>query len=110
MINCIKEHQHPTLVNKIGTIEFADFLLIALGSTQFDIQTYNIYKYYRYNYFFTYVSDKIDMKKEYIVPMTEVSVFEAKDIITASLEMGETPGNQEIYSPIYWEDEISFGN
>ena len=35
MINCIKEHQHPTLVNKIGTIEFADFLLIALGSTQF---------------------------------------------------------------------------
>ncbi len=50
------------------------------------------------------------MKKEYIVPMTEVSVFEAKDIITASLEMGETPGNQEIYSPIYWEDEISFGN
>ena len=56
MINCIKEHQHPTLVNKIGTIEFADFLLIALGSTQFDIQTYNIYKYYRYNYFFTYDS------------------------------------------------------
>ena len=65
MINCIKEHQHPTLVNKIGTIEFADFLLIALGSTQFDIQTYNIYKYYRYNYFFTYVSNKIDMKKEF---------------------------------------------
>ena len=40
-------------------------MLIALGSTQFDIQTYNIYKYYRYNYFFTYVSDKIDMKKEF---------------------------------------------
>ena len=50
------------------------------------------------------------MKKEYIVPMTEVSVFEAKDIITASLEEGFTPGNQEIYSPIYWEDEIGFGN
>lgn len=53
------------MVNKIGTIEFTDSLLIALGSTQFDIQTYNIYKYYRYNYFFTYVSDKIDMKKEF---------------------------------------------
>ncbi len=50
------------------------------------------------------------MKKEYIVPTTEVSVFEPKDIITVSLEMGETPKNQEIYSPIYWEDEISFGN
>ena len=65
MINCIKSHQHPTLINKIGTVEFADFLLIALGSTQFDIQTYNIYKYYRYNYFFTYSSDKIDMKQEF---------------------------------------------
>ena len=50
------------------------------------------------------------MKKEYIVPTTEVSVFDAEDIITASLTVGETPGNIEIYSPIYWEDEISFGN
>ena len=65
MINCIKKHQHPILINKIGTVKFADFLLIALGSTQFDIQTYNIYKYYRYNYFFTYISDKIDMKQEF---------------------------------------------
>ena len=50
------------------------------------------------------------MKKEYIVPITEVSVFEAKDIITASMDDGETPGDEEIFSPIYWEDEISFGN
>ena len=44
------------------------------------------------------------MKKEYIVPTTEVSVFEAKDIITASLEMGETPGNQETSKPIISND------
>ena len=50
------------------------------------------------------------MKKEYIVPMTEICVFDAEDIITASLSEGQTPGNEEIYSPIYWEDEISFGN
>ena len=50
------------------------------------------------------------MKKEYIVPMIEVSVFDAEDIITASLSEGQTPGNEEIYSPIYWEDEITFGN
>ena len=52
------------------------------------------------------------MKKEYIVPMTEVSVFEAEDIITVSLEQGNTGnlGDQDIYSPIYWEDEIGFGN
>ena len=42
--------------------------------------------------------------------MIEVSVFDAEDIITASLSEGQTPGNEEIYSPIYWEDEISFGN
>ena len=65
IINCIKDHQHPILLNKIGTIDFANFLLIALGSIQFDIQTYNIYKFYRYNYFFTYVSDKINMKQEF---------------------------------------------
>ena len=54
------------------------------------------------------------MKKEYIVPITEVSVFEVKDIITASedasIGTGQTPGDEEIFSPIYWEDEINFGN
>ncbi len=65
MINCIKDYQHPILIDKAKTVEFADFLLIALGSIQFDLQTYNIYKYYRYNYFFTYVSDKINMKEEF---------------------------------------------
>ena len=48
--------------------------------------------------------------KKYEKPQIEEVTIETEDIITASLEMGETPGNQEIYSPIYWEDEISFGN
>lgn len=51
MINCIKNYQHPVLTSKVNTIKFADFLLIALGSIQFDLQSFNIYKYYRYNYF-----------------------------------------------------------
>ena len=119
MINCIKEHQHPTLVNKIGTIEFADFLLIALGSTQFDIQTYNIYKYYRYNYFFTYVSDKIDMKKEFykkfnvdynsflelgsILSFFYLIVFQ--ELITDSLLYRLTDSNSELRS-LFWKNVL----
>ena len=56
MINCIKNYQHPVLTSKVNTIKFADFLLIALGSIQFDLQSFNIYKYYRYNYFFHQIS------------------------------------------------------
>lgn len=65
MINCIREYKHPILISNVGKTEFVEFLLIALGSTQFDIQTFSIYKYYRYNYFFNYVSDEINMKDEF---------------------------------------------
>lgn len=65
MINCIKNYQHPVLTSKVNTIKFADFLLIALGSIQFDLQSFNIYKYYRYNYFFTYISNEVNMKEEF---------------------------------------------
>lgn len=65
MINCIKNYQHPVLTSKVNTIKFADFLLIALGSIQFDLQSFNIYKYYRYNYFFTYISKEVNMKEEF---------------------------------------------
>ena len=65
MINCIKNYQHPVLTSKVNTIKLADFLLIALGSIQFDLQSFNIYKYYRYNYFFTYISKEVNMKEEF---------------------------------------------
>lgn len=66
MINCIKDHQHPTLFEKGTSIEFADSTMIALGSTQFDIQSFIFYKYYRYNYFFSFTSNEIDMSEEFI--------------------------------------------
>ncbi|MDD2378092.1 MAG: hypothetical protein PHS24_04975 [Bacilli bacterium] len=65
IINCIKGFHHPIMSSKVGTFKFADFLLIALGSTQFDLQSFHTYKYYRYNYFFTYVSNNLNMKEEF---------------------------------------------
>lgn len=48
------------------------------------------------------------MKKQYTKPEADVSVFEAQDIITASIGQGET-GNEDIgiFSPIHWDDEIN---
>lgn len=48
------------------------------------------------------------MKKNYITPSLEVSVFETQDILTASIqEDSDFVGNIDIYSPIQWEDELS---
>ena len=65
IINCIKEYQHPILLSKSDSSQFGDFLFIAYGSIQFDIQSYIFYKYYRYNYFFNYVDEVINMKFEF---------------------------------------------
>lgn len=65
IINCIKNHQHPKSLMYAGTIKFVDLVVVAFGSTQFDIQSYNVYKYYRYNYFFNYVNEEVNMKKEF---------------------------------------------
>ena len=49
------------------------------------------------------------MKKKYIVPETEITVFETEDIITAS---GDTvvdlpgSGSNDKFSPIYWKDDV----
>lgn len=65
MINCIKDYQHPALSNYVGNIKFADLIMICYGSIQFDLQSYNVYKYYRYNYLFSYQDNTINMPKEF---------------------------------------------
>lgn len=65
IINSIKNHQHPKSLKYAGTIKSWDLVLVAFGSTQFDIQSYNIYKYYRYNYFFNYIGEEVNMKQEF---------------------------------------------
>ena len=47
------------------------------------------------------------MKKQYVEPKADISVFEAEDIITASMG-GGTIGDYDhsVYSPIHWEDDV----
>ena len=52
IINSIREHQHPKILEYSGNIALLDLVLISHGSTQFDIQSYNIYKFYMFSYIY----------------------------------------------------------
>lgn len=65
IINCIRFHDHPTIVMHAGNIELINFISIAYGATQYDLQSYAIYKYYRYRYIFNYQTPAVDMKNEF---------------------------------------------
>lgn len=60
IIECINNHVHPLLKDEEKLV---NNLMITHGLIQFDLQKIIIYKYYRYNYFFTYCSNNINMKK-----------------------------------------------
>lgn len=62
MINGVRDFQHPLQEKKIGSIHFADYIMVVLGLSQFDIQEFLPYKYYRYSYIFNFTNDNLDMK------------------------------------------------
>lgn len=64
IINCIRNYIHPKISNCFDD-KLVDSISVTLKSTQIDIQSYNIYKYYRYDYFFNYVNDKVNMKDKF---------------------------------------------
>lgn len=59
VIECIYKHVHPLLKDKEKLV---NNLMITHGLIQFDLQKIITYKYYRYNYFFTYCDENINMK------------------------------------------------
>ena len=63
IINCIKNYEHPVITKLKGDPSISDLIMMALGLIQFDLQEYNIYKYYRYNWFFNYKTAKFDLQK-----------------------------------------------
>lgn len=65
IINCIRNYQHPVLWKYAGNIKFAELAMIAMGALQFEMQEYNIYKLYRYSYYFNFSNKKIDMSVEF---------------------------------------------
>lgn len=62
MINAVRDFQHPALEKNIGNVHFVDYIMVALGLSQFDIQEFLPYKYYRYTYIFNFKNDVLDMK------------------------------------------------
>lgn len=62
-INSIKNYTHPVLEQAKGTVSFVDKFIIAMGAVQFDIQEYYPYKFYRYNFYFSFSNEKINMPK-----------------------------------------------
>lgn len=62
MVNGIRSFEHPLLERNFGSIKFADYIMVALGLSQFDIQEFLPYKYYRYTYIFNFTNDVLDMK------------------------------------------------
>lgn len=65
IMECIAAYLHPLLKKYIGT-SFASYFLMAEGFVQFDIQEFYPYKFYRYNYFFSFVNNKINMKEQFL--------------------------------------------
>lgn len=65
IISTIRNYDHPLLKEIIQKgnplTTFADNLIMALSAIQFDGQEFYPYKLYRYNYYFSFRNDKIDM-------------------------------------------------
>ena len=61
MIECIKAYIPSKMMGCINETKLADYILMVLGLTQFELQEFYIYKYYRYFYIFNFKNQKIDM-------------------------------------------------
>lgn len=62
MINCIKIYKSPLLDKK--DIDVTN-LLVAYSSNQFEQQEIWLYKFYRYNYFYSFCNEKINIRKKF---------------------------------------------
>lgn len=64
IINAIKGYIPTTL--ELSNNEFLDNFIIVTGLTQFHLQEPFIFKYHRYNYFFNFKNEKVDMTSEFL--------------------------------------------
>ena len=60
MINCIRNEAHPLMGQTDGE-SFLTWILALLASVQFEIQEHYPFKFFRFNYFFSFVNEKINM-------------------------------------------------
>lgn len=61
IISCIRKYIPPKISASVGTPALIKYFAISAGLTQLEIQENHIYKLFRYNYFFNFSNDRIDM-------------------------------------------------
>lgn len=63
IINAIRGYIVPKMEEYKHCSKFGDYFISAYGLIEFDIQEYYIYKYFRYNYIFTFKNERINMSQ-----------------------------------------------
>lgn len=66
MINSIRFYRSKKLENSLNTGDFVMYATTSINLLQFDIQRDNFFKMYRYNYFFNFCNENIDMRSKFI--------------------------------------------
>lgn len=62
-ITVIRNYRHQMIEKKKASGDCAESIIIALSAIEFDIQEYYIYKLYRYNCYFSFKNNEINMPK-----------------------------------------------
>lgn len=65
IMNGIRAAYHPALQKKAGSEQFVRWFMMVTSATQFDYSESYWHKLYRYTYYFSYVSEKINMPEEF---------------------------------------------
>lgn len=65
ILNGIRSAYHPALQKKAGSEQFVRWFMMVTSATQFDYSESYWHKLYRYTYYFSYVSEKINMPEEF---------------------------------------------
>lgn len=65
VMNAIRDAYHPELKKKEEASQFARWFMMITSATQFDYSESYWHKLYRYAYYFSYVSPKINMPEEF---------------------------------------------
>ncbi len=79
IINQLRNYQHPHL-RKLKNIDFADTLIMISLLQQHKPQENILDRLYRYNFFWNFVNDEIDMKKEFSDFFDGLSYSEFRDL------------------------------
>ena len=103
MMNGIRDAYHPELQKKEESSQFSLWFMMVTSATQFDYSESFWHKLYRCAYYFSYISDKINMPEEFLkkfgIDYQSVMTFslalwimyiaEAKDVSQGKREMME---------------------